>query len=312
MKLVNKTKLSTKFLRRMICWICKQYGLKTKKINTVLVKAEGPRGYLNRGHARGRSLNASFCMTRYWKHPPPYPYLNLSYIGRKNFPKYDLYDFIESLISILAHELCHVDDYSQKVYKTKERLTETWMIRVLLRFRANRYKLLCAWHKKEKTVTPELPDTFMEEPILRSTNFDFLLATKMITKIKDLFNCDLLVRQMDDGAEAFHLSKLASDTQYYDVQNYLIGFTDALKHMVERPSNKSPGKYDSFLHFAAKLKPDEPWFVVRAQDILAPEVVRHYMTKLVAIGQSVSADNMEPLLKAFETWQQNNPTKVPD
>ena len=62
-----------------------------------------------------------------------------------------------------------------------------------------------------------------------------------------------------------------------------------------------------------KLKPGEPFFVLRAQDLLAPEIVREWATRAHTAGTP-----REKVIEAFETskrmeeWAAANGGKVPD
>lgn len=62
-----------------------------------------------------------------------------------------------------------------------------------------------------------------------------------------------------------------------------------------------------------KAGPDEPLFVLRAQDIMAPELVRKWARGAVLIG--VGEDKILEAFKVaedMEKWQTANKKKVPD
>lgn len=63
----------------------------------------------------------------------------------------------------------------------------------------------------------------------------------------------------------------------------------------------------------ANAKPGEPLLVLRAQDKLAPGVVRHWAE--VAERHGVNPEKVEDALRvaeAMEEWQKGNPSKLPD
>lgn len=64
----------------------------------------------------------------------------------------------------------------------------------------------------------------------------------------------------------------------------------------------------------AQIPPDEPVFVIRAQDGLALEMVRFYAyTYQVEYGQMADekvVDELQAHYKAIEDWQKANPEKV--
>ena len=63
-------------------------------------------------------------------------------------------------------------------------------------------------------------------------------------------------------------------------------------------------KYPTLAAFEAKLHPDEPWFVIRAQDVFAPAAIQAYAT----ISHQHSA--LHPMVDAMLAWQKVNPDKV--
>lgn len=65
-------------------------------------------------------------------------------------------------------------------------------------------------------------------------------------------------------------------------------------------------KYASLADLASKLHPDEPWFVVRAQDVIAPQAVAAYAGYLRTIGLDEQADQVEGLGIKFLRWQAEN------
>lgn len=65
----------------------------------------------------------------------------------------------------------------------------------------------------------------------------------------------------------------------------------------------------------AKIKDDEPMFVLRAQDMLAPEIVRAWANLLVELGRDPTDPKVTNALDcadAMGAWQQKNAAKIPD
>ncbi len=64
----------------------------------------------------------------------------------------------------------------------------------------------------------------------------------------------------------------------------------------------------------AKLKPGEPYFFLRAQDIHAPAAVRTYASILSANGDHAGSRECFAIVDAMIDWQKQNPdsTKKPD
>jgi hypothetical protein len=71
-------------------------------------------------------------------------------------------------------------------------------------------------------------------------------------------------------------------------------------------------KYGTLENLAAKLKADEPWFVVRAQDKYSVECVRAYAHRLYLEGDISGSDQVQSLADAFVQWQRINGCKIPD
>jgi len=85
-------------------------------------------------------------------------------------------------------------------------------------------------------------------------------------------------------------------------------------------------KYEDLNHLGNKLRPDEPWFTLRGQDILAPYAVLSYGNLLLAASSGPGLDgeirrqlrkaSREVNLGAAEmlAWQSDNPnyTHLPD
>lgn len=66
----------------------------------------------------------------------------------------------------------------------------------------------------------------------------------------------------------------------------------------------------------SRVKPDEPIFVLRAQDRLAPTLVRHWVNLAMLAGDLSPSDpkitEALDLADEMETWQLSNRAKWPD
>jgi hypothetical protein len=72
-------------------------------------------------------------------------------------------------------------------------------------------------------------------------------------------------------------------------------------------TKNNPGDFDCY----AKLAPDEPYFIVRGQDILAPGVVRRWATLALEAGvDRAKIAEAERVAYDMERYQQGK--KVPD
>lgn len=58
---------------------------------------------------------------------------------------------------------------------------------------------------------------------------------------------------------------------------------------------------------------DEPLFVLRAQDALAPEIVREWAYRALKLGTPLAkVDEARRLADAMENWQIEHSRKIPD
>lgn len=95
----------------------------------------------------------------------------------------------------------------------------------------------------------------------------------------------------------------------------------------EELSGSEEGDLDHFAEFRveggclAKAAADEPLFILRAQDVLAPELVRQWAFDLEERGPAPGASLVEHLAKIEEArnsakqmdrWQAEHGSKVPD
>ncbi len=62
-----------------------------------------------------------------------------------------------------------------------------------------------------------------------------------------------------------------------------------------------------------KAAPDEPVFVLRGQDVLAPEIIREWAYRAQMLGTPVAkVVEAQALADKIEEWQIANQKKVPD
>jgi hypothetical protein len=59
-----------------------------------------------------------------------------------------------------------------------------------------------------------------------------------------------------------------------------------------------------------KLKPNEPWFFIRGQDIHGPASVRSYASVLSASGDVKGSRECFAIAEAMSAWQKANPDMV--
>jgi len=70
---------------------------------------------------------------------------------------------------------------------------------------------------------------------------------------------------------------------------------------------------DSGLPILDKVAPDEPVFVLRARDIIAPEIVREWAYRAQCEGAPIEkCDDARRIADAMEQWQIGHRRKVPD
>ena len=148
MKIKNKIKgWESSFFRKAIVWVCKQYDLKLKRVRIA--------DFRNTSSAwSGCAYRNGEVMMRWNPNYKGYPILNHTYGGREidlGYPIYDINDAIEGLIHLIAHEICHIHQYSIGYYKNRstaegEKYAEKSMLVVLEAFRKDRESLLSSWH----------------------------------------------------------------------------------------------------------------------------------------------------------------------
>lgn len=75
-----------------------------------------------------------------------------------------------------------------------------------------------------------------------------------------------------------------------------------------------PDKYAHVKLEGLTLKPDEPWFLLRGQDIFTPEMMRYYASALLTAGRTEMAADVRSHADAVEAWQLLHPefVKTPD
>jgi tRNA G46 methylase TrmB len=75
-----------------------------------------------------------------------------------------------------------------------------------------------------------------------------------------------------------------------------------------------PDKYAHVRLEGLTLKPDEPWFLLRGQDVLTPPTMEEYAVSLEEIGKLEMAADVRDHAQAVRAWQRANPqyVKQPD
>ena len=75
-----------------------------------------------------------------------------------------------------------------------------------------------------------------------------------------------------------------------------------------------PDKYAHVRLEGLELKPGEPWFLLRGQDVLTPETMSDYALNLESIGKVEMAADVRRHAAAITAWQWANPqyVKEPD
>lgn len=145
-KIVNRTKWSNVFLRRMLKWCMKATGCQRMRSATF-----GNKSY---GSWNGRAWPGQIIV----RIGPDrcFPTGEHHYPDRPNGPRYIIADRIEALVMVTLHETIHVRDF-RKGIKISENDTEFRMIGRLNEFRAQRETLLAAWNApvKERPKAPE-------------------------------------------------------------------------------------------------------------------------------------------------------------
>lgn len=71
-------------------------------------------------------------------------------------------------------------------------------------------------------------------------------------------------------------------------------------------------KYGTLENAASRLQPDEPWFFLRANDLLAPIIVDTYAEKLEATGDIHGAYEVKAIAAKMREWQKHNGCRLPD
>lgn len=74
-------------------------------------------------------------------------------------------------------------------------------------------------------------------------------------------------------------------------------------------TKNNPGDFDCY----EKLPPDEPYFLLRAQDVFAPVLVARWVVyaKEAGVNRAKIAE-AERLIYDMERWQQQHQRRVPD
>lgn len=82
-----------------------------------------------------------------------YPH-ECKYPGIKKAPRYTLFDRIENLVHVTAHEIFHLTQYEEGV-RTGEASVDAIAIRILEEFRGNRDELLSEWNGVPAMAVPK-------------------------------------------------------------------------------------------------------------------------------------------------------------
>lgn len=150
MRIVNSTKWSDTFLRKMTLWCCKSLGLNIKHVSEA--KFRNRTDGIFSGHAyTGRQTGRIVVSVINNEGPFPWSDDGKS-IGIKGIVR-TLNDRLEALVNVTAHELRHVQAIPEtertrrrKSIGSSERYTERDAQRVLELFRENRDELLALWY----------------------------------------------------------------------------------------------------------------------------------------------------------------------
>ena len=75
-----------------------------------------------------------------------------------------------------------------------------------------------------------------------------------------------------------------------------------------------PDKYAHVELKGLELKPGEPWFLLRGQDVLTPNAMRQYAFRVERLGKPEMAADIRLHADAVQEWQAANPqyVKEPD
>lgn len=155
MQLRNTTDWDSKFLRRMVSWVCRQVGYPVKRLKAAEFGKRSSGAYNGRAFLWRRSIRVVIGPARCY---PVKPHL---YPGTKNaaFMSPEMRDQIEGLVGVTAHEIEHLfsDAFRKhrKVNVNSERFTQAEERRVVELFRANRVELMAKWETPAKTAEPK-------------------------------------------------------------------------------------------------------------------------------------------------------------
>lgn len=70
--------------------------------------------------------------------------------------------------------------------------------------------------------------------------------------------------------------------------------------------------YDRIQDPAGKIAEDEPVFLLRAKDKLAPDTLRFWADGVEVTGNNELAEHIRAHADAMEKWQEKNGCKLPD
>jgi len=138
----------------MISWVTRQYKMPLKWLRQAKFNN---RSYYYSGRA---CLGSRSILVKVDATNARFP-VRVKYPKRKKAPEYTFEDWVEALVAVTAHEICHIDEYVQNRKRPlSETRTEHYTLRLLLKFRADRENLLAAWgfvDPSKKPVVVEAP-----------------------------------------------------------------------------------------------------------------------------------------------------------
>ncbi len=137
---------------------------------------------------------------------------------------------------------------------------------------------------------------------LGADSFDTM---NLLMEIEEVFDIDL-----DDSEIHFPTITVRSLADLIDAKLRALGReleTDPVAP--QEPVSSIPGKYNT-IDPRTKLKPGEPWFFLRAQDVHAPATVRSYASVLSSSGDAKGSREVYALADAMAAWQTANPDHV--
>lgn len=153
MKLTNTTTWSDDFLRAMTLWVCEELDLPKRQVK--IVHFGTPRHGTHSGLARPWIGYAAIRVHENLINLP----LRYTRFGRT----LTWQDRLDILVTMTAHELCHIRQYNDGDKNTRERECDKWMGMVLDRFNVDREALLKQWYAYKRPVRAKRPQLSVPE-----------------------------------------------------------------------------------------------------------------------------------------------------